>query len=108
MADFVLLESLLDQGHTALMGGDLSALETLAEEIEAALSAPGNCDPAQARRLSMLAQRNAGLLDASLNGIRAARRRARELTDQGRFSTYDVGGQRGQPGLPGTAAARRL
>lgn len=108
MADFERLQRLLDCGHTALMAGDLPALDSLAAEIEAALEAAGPCDLGQARQLATLAKRNERLLEAALGGVRAARRRARDLTDQGRFSTYDIGGQRGQPGLSGHATARRI
>ncbi len=108
MADFERLQALLDQGHAALMAGDLSVLAGLATEVEVALGAAGSCDLGQARQLAALASRNERLLEAALGGVRAARRRARDLSDQGRFSTYDVGGQRGQPGLTGAATARRI
>lgn len=108
MADCAALETILDRGRAALTAGDLAALAGLAAETEAALAAAGRCDRALALRLAGKARRNERLIAAALAGVRAARRRAQELTDQGRFSTYDAGGRRGQPGLAAGTPARRL
>lgn len=108
MADCAALETILDRSREALRVGDLPALAGLAAETGAALAAAGGCDRALAGRLAAKARRNERLLAAALAGVRAARRRAQELSDQGRFSTYDAGGRRGQPGLAAGLPARRL
>lgn len=110
MADLDALETILDRTRAALMAGDITALEGMAADAEAALTAAvGHCDRTTAERLAEKARHNEQLIGAAMKGIRAAQRRAQDLTDRGRFSTYDSGGQRGQPGLaPQGAAARRL
>lgn len=108
MADCAALEMILDRSRAALAAGDLAALAGLAAETEAALAAARQGDRALAARLAEKARRNERLLAAALAGVRAARRRAQELTDRGRFSTYDAGGRRAQPGLAAAAPARRL
>ncbi|NGM44384.1 hypothetical protein G5B31_02405 [Rhodobacter sp. SGA-6-6] len=108
MADCAALETILDRSREALAAGDLAALAGLAAETEAALADAGCCGRALAGRLAEKARRNERLIAAALAGVRAARRRAQDLTDQGRFSTYDAGGRRGQPGLVAATPARRL
>lgn len=109
MVDFAVLETILDRTHAALMAGDIMALEGMAADAEAALAAAGRCDKATAERLADKARQNEQLIGAAVKGVRAAQRRAQELTDRGRFSTYDSDGRRAQPGLaPQGAAERRL
>ena len=109
MADFAELETILDRTHAALMAGDIAALASMAADAEAALAALGRCDKATAARLADKARHNEQLIGAGVKGVRAAQRRAQELTDRGRFSTYDSDGRHGQPGLaPQGAAERRL
>ena len=109
MADFSRIEKALDLTREALCKGDMPALDGLAAEVEAAIAEPGACSRAVARRLADKAALNERLIAAAMQGIRAAKRRAQDLTDQGRFSTYDATGRRGQPGLaPETARGTRL
>lgn len=109
MADFAALETILDRARAALLAGDIVALDGTAADAEAALAAAGRCDRAAAERIAAKAQWNERLIAEAMKGIRAAQRRARDLTDHGRFSTYDPDGRRGQPGLsPQGLAARRL
>ncbi len=109
MADFAALETILDRTHAALMAGDIAALEGMASDAEAALAAAGRCDRTTAERLADKARQNEQLIGAAMKGVRAAQRRAQDLAEWGRFSTYDSGGRRGQPGLaPQGTADRRL
>jgi len=109
MADFAALETILDRARAALVAGDIVALDGMAADAEAALATAGHCDRAAAERIAAKAQQNEHLIAEAMKGIRAAQRRVRDLTDHGRFSTYDSGGRRGQPGLsPQGVAARRL
>ncbi len=86
------LEALLDTAREALLDGDILKLAALAGELEAA-TLPR--DPAALHRSRAKAGRNAALLAAALKGLRAARRRAEELAQPDRFSTYDARGRRG-------------
>lgn len=108
MADFRQLETDLDLAEAALIAGDLQSLERLTTALEAALSADGNGDHILALRIADKARRNEALISAALKGVHSARRRVDELSDQGRFSTYDSGGHREQPGLQAPIGGRRL
>ena len=109
MADFAGLETILDRARAALVAGDIASLDGMAADAEVALATAGHCDRAAAERIAAKAQRNEHLIAEAMKGIRAAQRRARDLTDHGRFSTYDSDGRRGQPGLSLQGfAARRL
>ncbi|WP_395540521.1 hypothetical protein [Neotabrizicola sp. sgz301269] len=98
------LESLLDSARDALLAGDILKLAALADALEAAASPR---EPAALRRSRDKAARNAALLSAAMKGLRAALRRAEELTQPDRFSTYDSSGRRGAL-LASTAPVRRV
>ncbi|MEZ5796994.1 MAG: hypothetical protein R3D63_05635 [Paracoccaceae bacterium] len=110
MPDPASLETFLLATGAALKAGDLPLLADLADRVEAALAegtAAGG-DPRQAARVLQAARENERLLLAAMKGVRAARARAAQLTDRGRFSTYDAGGRRDLLGMPPTGPARRL
>lgn len=102
------LAQCLRETRAALMAGDLTRLADLAPRLEAALATYRPASAAAAGNLLSDARENGRLLQAALRGVRAAKTRASELTDKGRFSTYDSRGQRNQPGLGTQMAARRL
>ncbi len=108
MTDRSDVETLLDATQIALRSGDLTALSDLAGRVEAAMAAMGRPDAATLRRLQDKARRNERLLSAAARGVAAARRRARDLSDEGRFSTYGADGRRDQVGLVAGLPARRL
>ena len=109
MTDTAGLEGILDETRKALMAGDLAALAGLALAAEQTLTRlKPDCTPEAAERLAQKARPNERLITAALRGMKAATRRVRELTDDGRFSTYDANGRRNQPGLASPAAARRI
>lgn len=102
------LEQILDDTRLAILAGDFKALAELAERCEAFLSGGLARNPAELGRIAAKAERNATLLKAASRGVAAARRRARELAEGGRFSTYDAAGRRGQLTDDQAAPARRL
>ena len=107
MADFAALETILI-ARVALVAGDIAALDGMTADAKQRLPR-GPLRQAAVERIAAKAQQNEHLIAEAMKGIRAAQRRARDLTDHGRFSTYDSGGRRGQPGLvPHGAADRRL
>lgn len=90
------LEGLLDAQRARLLSGDFSSLlDDLAatEKAEVAL-ASGNHDGEALVRLHRTAERNAALLQASARGVRAARRRLRELADAPVAETYTAEGRK--------------
>jgi hypothetical protein len=99
------LETLLDETRDALLAGDLLRLAALTAQLDQAAPA---ADPAPLARSRRKAARNAALLEAALKGIRAARRRATELAQPGRFSTYDATGRRGALGTDPCPPALRF
>lgn len=108
MVDFHQLDAGLDRLETALITGDLQNVEGLAAALEAGLAAVGRGDRSLALRTAEKARRNAELISAALKGIHFAQRRVGELSDQGRFSTYESDGHRKQPGLRTSISGRRL
>ncbi|NPD17516.1 flagellar biosynthesis protein FlgN [Xinfangfangia sp. D13-10-4-6] len=100
--NFEQLEGLLQQTRNALLEGDLTALDVLAMETEAALENTGALDEKGLDRVRLLAGENATLIEAALRGVAAAKER---LSRPEAFSTYDSQGQRGlissaDPGKP--------
>ena len=89
-AELPQLEQLLDNVAAAILAGDMARLAELSELADAASEGFALQDQAQARRIRKKAECNARLLAAAVKGVRAARRRAVELTEAGRFSTRDV------------------
>lgn len=100
--------ALLENTRTALLSGDFQELSNLTLALEAALSEIGSMQGESLQAIRESAAENDRLLSAAAKGVRAAQRRAKDLTDQGRFSTYDIGGQRNQPGLAASSKARRV
>ena len=108
MAEAMDLETLLDLTRESLIAGDMGALADLVAGTDQALENLGKVDGALVKRLAVKAGQNERLIAAAVKGVRAALRRSRDLTDEGRFSIYDAGGRRDQPGLPPQESARRL
>ncbi len=98
----------LAETRAAILAGRIDSLDALAERTAQALAAAAPKAEPALRRIRDSAAENARLLEAALKGVRAARRRAMDLTEQGRFSTYEQGGQRRQPGLATAAHSIRL
>ncbi len=102
------LGRLFDLEAQALRCGDLSGLEAGAEAkiaLATRLAAATAPDPAVLRRLHAAAARNACLIAAAAEGVRAARDRLAALARAaGGTDTYDGGGQRQR--LANPAAAR--
>jgi hypothetical protein len=90
----------LSETRGALLSGNIKKLVTLTERTERALEQGKRLAEQDLIMLRAAAEENRRLLDAALKGIRAAKRRASDLTEVGRFSTYEEGGKRNQPGLP--------
>jgi hypothetical protein len=102
------LEGLLSQTRKALLAGDILELASLADGLEATLAQGTPKSLAEAQVIKRMAQENDQLLIAALKGVRSARQRLRDLSEQGRFSTYESNGKRHQPGLGNMLPARRL
>ncbi|NBB84534.1 MAG: hypothetical protein GVY28_14175 [Alphaproteobacteria bacterium] len=109
------LRRLLAEEHDALRAGAVDQLdallrrkEALAEEAEAADVRALGCSPAEAEALRRLAVRNAALLEAARDGIRAAIDRVGERARlAGRLDTYDASGARRELGAPPATRGRR-
>lgn len=110
MADFAGLETVLDDMHSALLAGKLAHLGDLAAMAEGALALAeaGDCPSDLALRLREKARRNERLLTAAARGVKAARQRAKDLAEAGRFQTYGADGRRDMLGVAAQAPARRL
>ena len=102
------LEACLDATRTALMAGDMVTLAKLAGLVEVAIASSGRPEGPALLRVKKKAEANGRILQAALKGVRAARQRAQELSNHGRFSTYDAGGRRDQIGVAAAIPARRL
>ncbi|MBL4917007.1 hypothetical protein [Szabonella alba] len=90
-----LLETLLQETHTALRRGELSRLADLTRRTEQALQdLPAAPSERAVQHLRALAARNAACLEAAGRGIRAARRRLAEIRDaQAGMRIYDDQGR---------------
>lgn len=108
MPDPSRLETLMDASTLALKAGDLRRLGALSDETEVALDSDGAMNRHAAERLRDQAQRNATLILAAIQGVKAARQRARDLSTTGQFSTYNAAGQRSQVGVSSLPASRRI
>ncbi len=110
MAESQKIETTLLRVNRAVTTGDLSALASLAVDIEDDLAAfAGSADAASAQRVRQLATRNAACLDAALRGLRAARRRMADIAAaQAGVQTYDVRGATRRLGGTGTTLTQRL
>jgi len=91
------LEDLLEDERRCLLAGDLDRVLRLASHKEALLSDLPASGPqaAELERLRRAAERNAGLLAAAAQGVRAASDRMRCLLEgPAPLATYDAGGRR--------------
>jgi hypothetical protein len=102
------LEDLLDQAATALVSGDLVALETLAPRIEQSAGQILQQDRAILRRLRDKATRNARLLEAATRGVKSARMRVTEIARGPTLTTYDARGHKAAIATTGAATERRV
>lgn len=85
------LDHLFADLRAALISGDLPALTALGAALETAV--PMLADEGALRRLRQQAEGNAALLRATLQGVRAARRRLEEVTGRAGQSVYDASGR---------------
>lgn len=102
------LTACLAEIRTALLAGRIDQLTDLSARIERALEQRPRLRESSLSSLRSAAEGNRHLLDAALKGVRAAKRRAHDLTEEGRFSTYEQGGKRSQPGLLNSGPSIRL
>jgi hypothetical protein len=98
----------LTSARTALLAGNLVELANLSGKLEETAETMLPKSLKEARLIRQMAEENSVLLAAALKGVRAARQRLRDLSEQGRFSTYESNGNRYQPGVSIQAPARRL
>lgn len=93
------LEALLQEERKALLCADFKALEGLAERKEALVTAlPETPETTPGwHRIKALSQGNAALLEAVMQGIRAAHQLVADSRAPRNFATYDRDGKR----LPG-------
>lgn len=99
------LETVLAETRAALLAGDFTALELLARRTGEILDAPLSGGPEALHRLRLMADENAGLIEAAARGIAAARQRLRR---QEALTTYDARGRRGTLAPLPAAAPRRV
>lgn len=85
------LESLFDDVSAAVRAGDYPRLAELSAVLET-VSTP--TEPAILHRVAKRARENAALLDATIKGLRAARRRIDALRNGWTLTTYDSAGQK--------------
>lgn len=102
------LEMILVQSRKALLAGDLAGLAGLSGQLETVPLTEMPKTLAEARRIKQMAEENELLFAAAMKGVRAARQRLRDLSEHGRFSTYESNGRRQQTGVSNQAPARRL
>ncbi len=102
------LEAILAHSRKALLAGDLAELAGLSGQLETAVLTEKPKSLAEAQRIKQMAEENGLLFAAAMKGVRAARQRLRDLSDHGRFSTYESSGKRRQTGSDNQAPARRL
>lgn len=98
---FERIEEFLDSERAIILRGDLDALmpmisarEALVAELEGSLEASDEDAIATVERLQVKARRNAGLIKAAIEGIKAANARVAEIeAAHSRLSTYSANGQ---------------
>jgi flagellar biosynthesis/type III secretory pathway chaperone len=104
------LEDLLEAERTGLLAGDLDRVLRLAGRKQALLSRlpDSSGDLARLDRLRRSAARNAGLLAAAAQGVRAAAERVRNLIEgPAPLTTYDGSGRRQSLASGGEGPVRR-
>jgi hypothetical protein len=107
--DARLLADRLDDLHAALRGGKLHDLTALAQAITEQATALHAADPACLPLLQRKAARNAACLQAAANGIRAARRRLKEIRAMASGgATYDRDGRREGSAVPAQHLVQRF
>ncbi len=89
------LVGVLDRVRDAVLGGNFSGLGSLNNDVTALLNEMGRIPAKDATDIVDKARRNALLLSAALQGMRAARRRLSDLREAASgHRTYGPGGQR--------------
>lgn len=92
------LNDLLEAEKAALLAGDLERLTGMAERKEALIEALNSAEQADLellKELDLKVQRNQGLLNSALDGIRTvARRMAAFRRVRGSLETYDAKGEK--------------
>lgn len=106
MSEAPAVEALLDHLHAALIMADFATLQTLAPQLEAALTHLGpQPDRSALERLRRKAERNAACALAAGRGVRSAQRRLAEIRQAASgLVTYDnKGNRRGSSGPEGVS-----
>lgn len=96
------LETTLDQMHAAILAADFKGLSRMLPALQVAeeqMQSQGLANPGTIREK---AARNATCLQASLQGVKAARRRLTDIADAAKgLTTYDkTGGKAVLPAFP--------
>jgi hypothetical protein len=88
------LDRLLDAQKAALLAGNLADLADLDRRLGQALADSGGLPAEALARLAHKAEENRGLIEASLAGVRAARRRVLAVVGaRNGFASYDQSGR---------------
>jgi hypothetical protein len=89
------LEHALDEVHAALLDGAFAQLGAMSDQITHLLNTASDLTKAELDAVQAKAARNAALLRAAMQGVRAADRRLGELREAARgHKTYGPKGQR--------------
>lgn len=75
------IEPVLDAIHTALLGGDIAAIGSLSQQLDAVSGTLRDCSGDMLQRIKTKAIRNEQALRAADQGVRSAQRRLRELQE---------------------------
>ena len=103
------LETALDAVHAALLEGDLAALGTATSQIDALVGQTETLPGADLVKIRAKAARNAPLLQAAMQGVRAADRRLGELREAARgHKTYGPTGLRAAMAGPAGTLQQRV
>lgn len=104
------IDDLLEDERTALLSGDLAALQGIAERKEALLQELAHARPGgdALKALRRKAERNAELLEAATKGLRSVMRRVAEIRRaNGPLKTYGQDGAQQTLGTGGASFERR-
>ncbi|MGR3514787.1 MAG: hypothetical protein ACU0GG_18665 [Paracoccaceae bacterium] len=112
MKIFSQLEQLLQEEQKALLSGDFSALETLAERKEALLELLISSSPHLPKNSFQIlrdkALKNEALLNSAKRGLQAALVRVRLSNDSTPQTTYSKNGERRAMSKPPSSVAQKI
>jgi hypothetical protein len=101
--------TLLDETHTALLLGDLAAIGPISARLEGLAGQLQDCPDTTLALIRKTALRNAAMLQAAAQGVRAAHRRLAELQEAASgHRTYGRDGHRAMIGGPTAVLRQRI